>query len=262
MSRILVIAKVVWLEMIRRKDAYVLLILLGVLLYALLTANIFGLGSTVRYVLDLGLLMSWLFSIILTVGVSSRQLPDEEKRGTIYPLLAKPVTRGELIVGKWLGAWSVAVAASAIFCLVVAGVVRLRGGSFGWLTLGQAWILFVAGLAALSALCVALSTRFTSGAAASYGYVIMGASLLVLPRVPQFIVSAGGVRAGALLALYYLLPHFELFDMRLRVVHEWGNIPASTCALLLCYGASLSAVFLLLGWLGYRRKRFHRGAIL
>jgi ABC-type transport system involved in multi-copper enzyme maturation permease subunit len=261
MGRIWVIARTVWLEMLRRKDVYVLLILLGVLLYALLSVNIFGLGTTVRYVTDLGLLLVWLFSLVLTVGVSCRQLPNEEKQGTIYPLLAKPLTREELLIGKWIGAWVSVSLATTLFYISVATVVKLRGSTFEWGALGQAWVLHIVSLGALAALSIALSTRFTYGAAASLSYVVIGASLVLVPRAPAMLVEARGIQSIALLIVYYLFPHFELFDMRLRVVHGWGTISLSTFFILICYGVILSLLFMFLAWAGYRNKHFQRGAV-
>ncbi|MEJ2744234.1 MAG: ABC transporter permease [bacterium] len=262
MRRIATIVKTVWLELLRRKDAYVMLIMLAVLLYALLSVNIFGLGTTQRYILDLGLLMAWLFALIMTVNVSCRQLPDEERKGTIYPLLAKPVTRWELVIGKWLGAWSVVALATAVFYLLVALVVKAYGGSFEWPTLIQGWVVHVAGLATIAALGVAFSTRLTYGAAASMSYVVVGSSLLLLPRIPEMLVTAGSASATSLLAIYYLFPHFELFDMRLRIVHERGAIPPGSLAAVLAYAVVLTALLLFISWLGYRQKRFERGATL
>lgn len=259
MRRALTIARMVWLEMLRRKDFYVMFIMLGALLYALLSVNIFGLGTTARYIMDLGLLMAWLFTLILSVSISCRQLPDEEKDGTIYPLLAKPITRWELLSGKWLGAWSVVSCASAVFYLLVAAVVKIFGGSFDWLTLYQGWMIHITGLAAIAAMGIAFSTRMTRGAAASMSYVIIVSSLLVLPRVPEIIAYEHGIHTTALLMMYYLLPHFELFDMRLRIVHEWGTISWSSFAILVAYGMVLTALALFIAWLGYRRKHFSRG---
>lgn len=260
MRRIATIMKIVWLELLRRKDAYVMLIMLAALLYALLSVNVFGLGTTPRYILDLGLLMAWLFALIMAVNVGCRQLPDEERKGTIYPLLAKPITRGELVLGKWMGSWSVVSCATAVFYILVALVVEIYGGSFEWRTLAQGWVVHAAGLAAVAALGTAFSTRLTYGAAASMSYVAVGSSLLLMPRIPEMLAIAGGARAVSLLALYYLLPHFELFDMRLRIVHERGTIPLGSFAAVLSYAAVLTALLLFIAWLGYRRKRFERGA--
>jgi Cu-processing system permease protein len=152
MTRILTIARIVWLEMIRRKDLYVLLILLAALLMVLISVNVYGLGSVARYVKDIGLLLTWLCAWIFAIGSIGRQLPQEEAKGTIYSLLAKPVTRMELLLGKWLGAWSMAIVATAVFYLLVLGVTWLRGGSFVMDSLAQAFLLHAMNLGMVTAL--------------------------------------------------------------------------------------------------------------
>jgi len=261
MSRCLAIARMVWLDLLRRKDLYVLLILLGGLLLALLSLNVFGLGGMIRYVKDAGLLLTWLFSWILAISVASRQLPQEETRRTIFSLLAKPLTRGELLCGKWLGAWSVVCAATSLFYLLLVLVVALRGGRFAPLTLAQTALLHALSLGLLTAFALALSTRVTQGAAAALAYIGALASYLIVPQVPAFLTAADGWRATALLVLYYALPHLELFDLRQRAVHDWGPVPGGLVAGITLYGAVWMALLLLLGWLGFRRKRFTRGAV-
>ena len=70
-----------------------------------------------------------------------------------------------------------------------------------------------------------------------------------------------GVRGAALLALYYVVPHFELFDLRRRLVHGYGPVEASVYLTVLGYGLVFILVFLMLAWLLYRHKRFVRGAL-
>ena len=96
MIRILTLAWMVWLEMIRRKDIYVLLILLAAFLVTLMALNLFGLGRAVSYLKEIGMLLAWVCSWILAVSISARQLPQEERQGTIFPLLAKPVGRATI----------------------------------------------------------------------------------------------------------------------------------------------------------------------
>ena len=262
MNRALVIAGVVWREMIRRKDVYVLLILLAAMLFSLLSLNLFGLGAVTRYLMDVGLLMAWLFSIVLVVSLSSRQLPQEEARGTIYPLLAKPVTRGEMLAGKWAGAWSAAVAATALFYAVVMGLAVLRGGRFDGLCLAQAFLLHAVALAVLCALALALSTRMTAAASAALTYVAAVAAFVLAPSVPVLLGYETGPSASGLLILYYALPHLDLFDLRQRVIHDWGAASWSTAGQVALYGAIWTLLLLTLAWLAYRRKRFARGRAL
>ena len=261
MRRVLAVARVVWLEMLRRKEPYVVAVMLAALLGLLLSVDVFGIGGAVRYVMDIGLLAAWIFSLVLAVAGACRQLPDEERRGTVFPLLAKPLTRLEMICGKWLGAWSAASCAGAGFFLAVGVVVKGRGGAFDWLTLAQGWVVCSAGLAAVAAMGMALSTRMSFGAASSVSWTMLAASFFMLPRIPERVLGAPRANAAILSLLYYALPHFELFDMRLRIVHRWGNIPARALALLLAYGAVLTSLGLCAAWLAYRNKRLERGGV-
>ena len=259
MTRILAITRTVWLEMIRRKDIYVLLILLVTLLFILMSLNIFGLGGMVRYVTDLGFTLAWLFSWILGINFAARQLPQEEARGTIYPLLAKPLGRGELILGKWLGAWSATAVATTVFYLLIVLIIRLRGGTVVPVPLFQALLLHLAAVGIVTAMAIAVSTRMTYGAAATMSYVIAISSFIIVPQTPQMIVNEQGFTRTALFAIYYALPHFELFDMRQRVVHEWGAVPGPVLGGIILYGLVWVGILLMLAWMGYRKKTFKRG---
>lgn len=259
MTRIRTVAFTIWIEMIRKKDVYVLLILLGALLVALVSLNIFGLSGVVGYVKDVGLLMAWIFGWVLAVNVSSRELPQEEIRGTIFPLLAKPITRFELIAGKWVGSWSIVAFVTLVFYLLIMGIVLARGGAFGPVTLVQGYILHCAALGVISAIGIAFSTRMNHDAAASVSYVLTGMAFLVIPRIPEFMARETGFGAGMLMFLYNLMPHFEVFDMRKRIVYDYGPAGWGTFFLALAYGILLISLFILAAWLAYREKRFSRG---
>jgi ABC-type transport system involved in multi-copper enzyme maturation permease subunit len=258
----LTLARVVWLELLRRKDFYVLLCLLAALCAGLLSLDIFGMGGVVTFIKDLGLLAIWILIWILTLNLSVRQLPREESQGTIFPLLAKPISRLELIVGKWLGCWSAASFAAFCFYALIAGVAALQGGPFTPLVLAQAFLLHLAAIAILAALGILLSTRLNSDAAATLAYLASGACLLVIPQIPVAFDTLVGLRRDLLLTLYFATPHLELFDLRRRLVHDWGAMPIQPFVEILIYGALITIILLTLTWLAYRRKRFVRGDIL
>ncbi|MDI6774956.1 MAG: ABC transporter permease [Verrucomicrobiota bacterium] len=261
MNRALVIAQTTWLEMLRKKDVYVLFILLGVMLVTLVSLNIFGLGGLVVYVKDIGLLMTWLFGLVLAVNISSRGLPQEEQRGTIFPLLAKPITRFELILGKWLGAWVVTSLSLLMFYLLIAVVVALRGGALSPMAMAQGYILHAATLAILCAIALLFSTRMNADATAATSYVVAAAAFLVTPQIPAFLKNATGFSADAFLALYHVLPHFEILDMRNRLIYDQGPAEWRAFVLALAYAACYTVALLLAAWLAYRAKRFSRADI-
>lgn len=259
--RCLTVAQIVWLRMLRRKDAYVLLILAGALLLTLALVNVMGFGGISGYVKDVGLLMAWVLGWILAINAGVRELPDEEARGTIFPLLAKPVRRGELVAGKWLGAWTSAAAALLVFYAIVLGVTALRGGEYDLVTFLQGYGLHATALGILSAIGLAFSTRANRDAAGTLAYVTSAAAFLLVPRIPELLAREEGVRGQLLAVLYYLLPHLELFDLRKRMVHDFGPMRWDFFAGICAYGAILILMLLVLAWLGYRGKRFARGGL-
>ncbi len=258
MTKQITIASVVWLELWRRKDLYVVMILMISLLGYLLSLNIFGMSSSHRYIMEMGLLLSWLMSWVLTVNLSSRQLPEEEQRGTIYPLLAKPITRGELIVGKWLGCWVAGSTATLLFYLLTSAVVMMRGGTLHLITLGQGLLLHCSLLGIAAALAMTLSTRLNQDAAATLTYILSVVFFVFIPDIPEILVRENTASPGLLSAAYYALPHFEVFDMRRRVVHEWGPAPAGAVGLSIVYALAWSLLLLKFSWLAYQNKTFRR----
>lgn len=260
MKQITTIAAIVWLEMLRRKDLYVLLILMTAFLLGIMALNIFGLGGMLGYVKEIGLLLLWICTWYLTVNFGARQLPREEAQGTIFTLLSKPLTRWQLLAGKWLGAWVGGVAAILAFYALLAGVVAARGGGFAPVTFIQHGMLHAALLAVLAALGILFSTCMNYDAAASLTYVWSLGAFFLAPRLPELALYAAGLRRDLLLALYFALPHLEVFDMRLRLAYDWPPASWGAVALTLTYGAALTALLLSLAWLIYRNKRFTRAA--
>ena len=57
-----------------------------------------------------------------------------------------------------------------------------------------------------------------------------------------------------LYAVYFALPHLELFDVRDLIVHNWGVIRWDIFAAALAYAMVYAAIFLALACLLFRRK--------
>ena len=118
------LAGVVIKELYRRKDFYVLFVLTAVITLVMGSMNFFNDDKVVLYLKDVALLLIWISSLVIAIGASARQIPSERENRTIFPLLAKPVTRGQLIIGKFLGCWLACGIALGVFYLFF-GVVSL-----------------------------------------------------------------------------------------------------------------------------------------
>src|SRR5438874_10356856 len=97
MNTVLALAQVVIKELYRRKDFYVLFVLTAVITLLLGSVNFFHDDKIVRYLKEICLLLIWISALVVAIGTAARQIPAERESRTIFPLLAKPVTRAHVI---------------------------------------------------------------------------------------------------------------------------------------------------------------------
>ena len=69
------------------------------------SVNIFNDAKIVRYLKEICLLLIWISSLVIAITTTARQIPAERENRTLLPLLAKPLTRTQLVLGKFLGCW-------------------------------------------------------------------------------------------------------------------------------------------------------------
>src|SRR5262245_12310819 len=114
MNSIWAIAIVVVKELCRRKDFYVLFVLTALITLTMGSVNFFGDHSIVRYLKELCLLLIWISSLVIAISAAARQIPAERENRTIFPLLARPLSRAQLLIRKFLGCWL-----ACVMCLLV-----------------------------------------------------------------------------------------------------------------------------------------------
>ena len=260
MKNIITIAQTVWLEMLRRKDLYLILIIQGFFTFLLTTVNAFGSEVPSSYIMDIGLMLTFVLTIAIAITMGARQFPAEIRSGTIFSILTKPITRMEFLLGKWVGLWSGLVAANTLFYLIVTGVTLTKGFAFEPAVLIQVFSLHCALLGVVVAMSLFFTQFSSQGAGGTATGIFVVLCYLFVPRIPNMMVYETGWRAAVMKGVYFTAPHLELFDMRARVLHGWGLLEASILAATLAYGLLLTVVFLGLAWMIFQRKRFQRGA--
>src|ERR1700704_546017 len=105
MDKIVAIAMVVIKELFRRKDFYALFVLTALITLVLGSVNFFNEAHIVRYLKEICLFLIWASSLVIAITTTARQIPAERESRTIFPLIAKPVTRTHVVLGKFLGCW-------------------------------------------------------------------------------------------------------------------------------------------------------------
>src|SRR5438477_4361423 len=105
MKTVLALSSIVIKELYRRKDFYVLFVLTAVITLLSGSVQFFNDHNIVRYLKEICLLLIWISTLVVAIVTTARQIPAERELRTIFPLLAKPVSRAQVIVGKFAGCW-------------------------------------------------------------------------------------------------------------------------------------------------------------
>jgi len=256
MNKILAVAGVVIKELYRRKDFYVLFILTIIICLIMGSINIFNDKQIIRYLKELCLLMIWVSSLIIAITTTARQIPAEREQRTLLPLLAKPLSRTQLIVGKFLGCW--VVCGLALFCFYAFFGVLAASREHQWPLLNyfQAALLHWIALGVVIALSMLGSLVFAAPSSNSTICFALVAAIMCLGRyLDQIALSLHEPGRSIVYAIYFAIPHLEIpFDMRNLIIHDWPLIDWSFVWLGSLYLLAYIAVFLVAACLIFRRK--------
>ncbi len=249
------IAGLVVKELYRRKDFYVLFVLTAVLTMMLGGMNFFGDIRAARYLKELCLLLIWISVMVIAIATAARQIPAEKEHRTIFPLLAKPVTRWHVILGKFLGCWVATCIALLVFYLFFGVMSAAREKDFVIANYAYALFLHGAFAAVVTSMTILGSvTISTPSANTTLCFIVTGSILFMgrhLGQIAQKLVEP----ASTLLQLvYFSIPHLEFFDLRDMLVHNHAAISFLAFLGAMGYAALYSAFFLCAAWLVFRKK--------
>lgn len=236
------------LQLLRRKELFVVGILLSLYVLAALIVQLVGSGggATARFLAGLGLQLGSLLSTLLVLVLAARQLPEEIELRTIYPILAKPVTRGTVLLGKLLPVWLLGAAAMTLFMLATLLAVPGLAG-IDWRLLPQALGLQVLALGVVTALAGWLSLWLPPALAMlAGGALIFAGPLLGNLLASQLTGALGGWVAG-------LLPHVPMLVCWQRLAQGGAALGPATSLGLVIYGLLWLGLFA-----GLMRARFQR----
>lgn len=255
MSAVFAVAGVVIKEMYRRKDFYVLLILVVVITFLMGSINFFNDDKIVRYLKSICLLLIWVSSLVIAITTVARQLPAEKESRTIFPLLAKPISRAQLVVGKFLGCWFTCGIALLCFYTFFGCLSFSREKHWFLLNYFQAatlhWVMLaiIIGMVELGSLVFAApSSNGTICLVLIVGILSMGA---YLNRVALRMSEPG---LAIVYGIYYVIPHLEIYNIQERLIHDWPVIEWKYYALAIVYALAYSALFVSCSCLVFRRK--------
>jgi ABC-type transport system involved in multi-copper enzyme maturation permease subunit len=255
LTNIRAIAGVVIKELYRRKDFYVLLVLTALIVVVMGSVNFFSEDKIVRYLKEMCLFLTWGASLVIAITTTARQIPAERENRTLFPLLAKPVTRNQLVLGKFLGCWLACGLALLLFYGFFVVISGTREHAWPLASYAQAVTLHWFMLAVVCAMTLLGSVVWAAPSSNNTITFVVTVGILLLGRhLNKVALKLSEPSQSIVYAIYFALPHLELFDVRDLIVHNWGTIPWAIWAKALGYASAYAAFFLGLTCLVFRRK--------
>jgi ABC-type transport system involved in multi-copper enzyme maturation permease subunit len=255
MNTVFALSGVVIKELYRRKDFYVLFVLTALITVVMGSVTFFNDQNIVRYLKDICLLLIWISALVIAVGTAARQIPAERENRTIFPLLAKPVTRAHVIVGKFMGCWLACGLTLLVFYLFFGVISGSREHHWPIANYVQAlWLQWMM-LGIVIAMVIFGSVVFSAPSAnATISIVIVVGILLMASFLHKVAMEQKEPINTILSAIYFAIPHLEWFDIRDRLVNDVSPVAWMDCVLATLYALAYMAFFLFAGWVVFRRK--------
>jgi ABC-type transport system involved in multi-copper enzyme maturation permease subunit len=261
MNTVIALAGVVIKEMYRRKDFYVLFVLTALLTVMTGSATFFDDEKIVGYLKEICLLLIWVATLVIALTTAARQIPAERESRTIFPLLAKPVTRWQVVAGKFAGCWLVAGLTVVVFYAFFGSVVGAREHAWPvlqyvqaawlhWMMLGVVIALTIFGSVVLSAPSVNVTISF----------IVVGGILLLGQHLHKVALRMTEPSQTILTIFYFLMPHLEwAFSYRDLLLYNQPLISWTVIAGATCYWLAYMVALLVAAWLAFRQKTLTLG---
>ena len=250
-AQIVLIARAVFLELARKRDLYVAVLLMALFAGGAFITRVVGVEKPAvgTFLLNLGLSLAYYAAHILTLLLAAGQLPNEIENRTLYPLLAKPVSRGTVLLGKWL-ACSLAGCGTFFALAIIGWIAAPKMESYDATMLLQTVLLIPFSIALLAALSILFSLVWTKGVS----FVLLGVLFFAGDKIFGFASRAAPVVLRSWIdAFSHVLPDFSKLNLITRYTDGIGPLPFFQEAGLILYATMLATACLILA-----NQRFSR----
>ena len=254
MSRLLAVAANTFRETVRERILYNLVFFAILMTLSGLLLGQLSIRQDEKIIKDVGLAAMDFFGTLIAVFIGVGLVSKEIERRSLYPLLAKPLSRDELFLGKFAGLAFTLLVNLAVMTAGLYLTLVLTGGPADPLVLAAVYPIYL-GLVLVVALAMLFSTLSSSSALASVftvGVVVAGRFTDVIRNMREV---APGVPPWAIDLAYALLPNFRNFDFKDRVAYG-DAVPPDVLLWVTAYGAVYVAAVLAIGLASFRSRDF------
>jgi len=253
LSRIMAVAANTFRETVRERVLYNLVLFAMLMTLAGLLLGPLSIRQDEKIIKDIGLASIDLFgtaiALIMGVGLVSKEI----ERRSLYPLLAKPLTRGEFFLGKFAGlAFTLLVNVAAMTVGLYATLLATKRSADVELLQGVFPLYLGFLLVVALAMFFSTVTSSTLSAVCTLGLALAGRYTDVIRNLREV---APETPSWAVNALYYGLPNFRNFDFKTRVAYGEA-VPLDVLGWVTVYALVYLAVVLGLGLAIFRKRDF------
>ena len=224
-------------------------------------------GQDLKIMKDLGLSSIAIFGLFMAVFIGIGLVSKEVERRSVYSLLAKPVTRADIVLGKYLGLVLTLVVNVTVMTVALYAVLAYVGweeNAFAKIAresqpldpaMLKAVALTLVQLMMVTATAVFFSTFSTPilSAALTLGVYVAGFFSADLRNFDQVVNSTAVVALAR--GMYYVLPNLGSFDVTAQVVHGipigWRYIAVTSA-----YGLTYIGILLVISAAIFSRRDF------
>jgi Cu-processing system permease protein len=217
LNRILTIARYTALETVRQRVPIVLVFFaIGLTAGALFLGKL-SVRQDEKLLADFGLAAIDLFGSVIAVFLGTDLISKEIQRRSLYPLLAKPLRRHELVLGRYAGLLATLTTNVALMGGALMGVLYLNFGRADAKILAAVFgvLLSVTLLAAISVLFSSTSSPLLA-LVLTLAAAFIGRQADILRNIQQ---AASGIPEDLAKTLYYALPNFRYLDFKNAAVY-------------------------------------------
>ena len=251
--KFLIIAKNTFKEVIRDKILYnILFFAILIIGFSVLLGKL-SLGEQLKMIKDMGLSCISLFGTIIAIFVGISLVFKEIDKKTIYTIIAKPVSRKQFLLGKFLGLILVLLINVLIMSAGVLLVILGISGTFEWNLLNAIFLIFIElmVITSIAVLFSTFSTPFLSG--------IFTLAFFIIGHLSEDIKKLGEKSNGLVKfltsAVYYILPNLDNFNVKGRVVYDLP-VGLDFYIFSIAYGIIYTSIIILLATLIFERRDF------
>lgn len=241
--RIVGIAKNVFWEVIRDRIFYLIGLFALLMVAAVRLIPELSIGTEDKIILDLGLAAISVLGLIVTVFIGTGLVNKEIEKRTVYILVAKPLSRSELIIGKHIGLSAVLAVLLAAMTFIYGLILSLSGISYPIGSILVAVIFIFIQLSLLTAVAILFGV-FTSSLLATlltFGIYLMGNLSRDLVKLGELSENPGIKKL--MMGFYVVLPDLGRLDLKNDAVY--GQLP-HLAALVTNFGYAMLYIILVL----------------